>query len=321
MNVAVLHCSRCDTPLESGDLRCSICGLSSPHQDENAAKVAVKVLRCKGCGAAIAYDPEHQAPSCSFCGDVVEVESIKDPMEQTEGYLPFTLTPQQARGALQRWLGSLGWFRPSDLLSSSRLEQLKPLWWVGWVFDAESWVSWTADSNAGSGRSAWAPHSGQNEIFFDDILVSASRGLTDSEVNAITPGLNLNSAQTSPQGAADATMEQFDLQRSQARQQITAAIQNLAAQQVQDKHVPGSRFRNLKVSVVLRRLITKRLSFPAYVLAYRYKNQLYRVVICGQDGNRVVGSAPYSYAKVFMVVAIAAMALLVFLALLALAAG
>ncbi len=319
LNAEPLQCSRCQTPLEKGDLRCSICGQSAPHQESVNQKLVVQILRCTGCGAAVAYDPDHQAPYCSFCGSVVQVETIEDPIEQTEGFLPFTLTQQQAHVALKRWLGTLGWFRPSDLTTSARLEQLKPLWWVGWVFDAESLVSWAADSNAGSQRSAWAPHSGQTNIRFDDVLVSASRGLSTAEVTAITPGLNLSTVRGEPEGAENATLEQFDLQRSQARQQVIAALQNLAAQRMQQQQIPGNHFRNVKVSVVVRRLITRRLSYPAYVLAYRYKDDLFRVVICGQDGSRVIGSAPRSIAKILLVVAgVAAMMFFIALLLIAL---
>ena len=277
-------------------------------------KLTVQVLRCKGCGAATAYDVKHQAPSCTFCDSVVEVETLDDPLEQSEGYLPFTIGQDEARKAMRRWLSSLGWFRPSDLTTAARLEQLKPLWWVGWVFDAESLVSWAADSNHGSRRSAWAPHSGQVNMTFDDILVSASRGLSDAEASVIGPGCNLASIRAEPTGADAATIEQFDLQRSQARLQIIGAIQTLAAERVEQRHIPGSRFRKTHVSVVLRRLITRRISLPAWVLAYRYKGRLYRMVICGQNASFVTGSAPYSIAKILLVAALAIAALFVVVA-------
>lgn len=317
MQTETVNCDRCETPLEQEDLRCSICGHAAPLQSVQIDKVAIKVLRCQGCGAALAYDAKHQAPACAFCGDVVELETIEDPTEQTEGYLPFTLSAADARQALRRWLASLGWFRPSDLHTAAQLEQLKPLWWVAWVFDADSWVSWAADSNAGAQRSAWAPHAGQNRVVFDDILVSASRGLTDGEVTAITPGMDLKTARDEPEGAQNATIEQFDMRRSQARQQVNAAIQGLAMQRVEELHIPGSRFRNLKVSVVVRKLITRRLSFPAYVMAYRYHEKLYRVVICGQDGRLVIGKAPWSVAKIVLAVAAAVCLAILLLAIIA----
>lgn len=316
-------CSRCQSPLEAGDLRCAICGQPAPPQSKRrVTETEVQILRCAGCGAALAYDPRHQAPSCSFCGDVVRVESVADPMEQTEFYLPFTVSEDQARAALRTWLGNRGWFCPSDLASSARLTELKPLWWVAWTFDAEALVSWTVDSNAGAGRSTWAPHSGQNELHLDDILVSASRGLTEHEAGAISPGMNLATKAEHPAGAVDnATLEQFDVQRSQAREYLVGAIERIAMQEVQQRFAPGTKFRNVNVSLVLRRLITHRLSLPAYVLAYRYKQELYRVVICGQDASLVVGKAPKSLLKMIAVGLVVAVLAMLMLAVFASAGG
>lgn len=306
-------CSRCQTPLEAGDIRCSICGQAAPHDIEKISRTQVQVLRCTGCGAAIGYDPKRQAPSCSFCNSLVKIETIEDPMEQSSGYLPFTVTANEAHAALKSWLGSLGWFRPGDLESSATLQELRPLWWVAWVFDANSKISWAADSNADAGRSAWAPHSGQTEVNFQNILASASRGLSLEEVAEITGGMDLNSVQPEPRGADNATVERFDVQRSQARQQVGQALHNMAVRHVQEHSIPGTRFRNVNVSTVVESLVTRRLSLPAYVLAYRYKQELYRVVICGQNQNLIVGKAPYSILKITITVAaICAVVLLVF---------
>ena len=317
METAQLICSRCRTPLEQGDIRCSICGQTAPRPARARQKTEIKILRCTGCGAALAYDPERQAPSCSFCDSVVQLETIEDPMEQSSGYVPFTITPDQAHAALKSWLGSLGWFRPSDLGSSSTLQELRPLWWVAWVFDADSLISWAADSNAEARRSSWAPHSGQTHVNFRNILASASRGLSIAEVQAISHGLDLRTVQPDPEGADNGTLEQFDVQRSQARRQVVDALHQMAIQHVQQHNIPGNRFRNVKVSAVVQALVTRRLSLPAYVLAYRYKQQLYRVVICGQDQRLVIGSAPYSMAKILLTIAAGIACVLFFLAILA----
>lgn len=299
---ALTQCERCETPIEIGDLRCSICGYAVPSESAEQKHLEVEILRCTGCGAAVRYDIEHQAAACGFCESVLEVETLEDPMEQSEGFLPFTVDRDEARHALQHWLGTLGWFRPGDLKSEARLEQLKPIWWVGWVFDAEAMVSWTADSNAGAGRSAWAPHSGQVGMDFDSVLASASRGLNEREAMVAGTGCELQSVRSEPEGATMAIIEQFDVQRSQARAQIIRTIQATAANRVEKHHVPGTRFRNVSAAVLLRRLVTRRLSFPAWILAYRYKTRLYRVVICGQDGSHITGSAPYSVMKIALVV-------------------
>ncbi len=62
-------------------------------------------------------------------------------------------------------------------------------------------------------------------------------------------------------------------------------------------------------------MLTQRVAFPAYVLAYRHRRQLYRTVISGQDPHCVLGQAPRSYAKLVLVIfLVSALALLFFCA-------
>jgi hypothetical protein len=262
------------------------------------------VLRCGQCGAATRYDARSESLRCSFCSGELKPEELTDPVEQTEAYLPFTVDREGARVALKSWLGNLGFFRPSDLKSAARIEDLRPLWWAGWVFDAHARVSWTADSNAGAGRSDWAPHSGQTDMVFDDVLISASRGLNDKEAYTLSASYSLTTALPEIEAPADdATLEAFDVQRSQARARVTHGIRRAAAGRLQESHIPGSRFRNIHVRALLTGLDTRRMSFPAWVMAYRYEHKLFRVVISGQDAGVLMGKAPISWAKILGIVA------------------
>jgi hypothetical protein len=295
------HCSRCETPLAPEDIRCAVCALPVPIDLVQAPAAQAEILRCEECAAAVTYNVEARAPRCAFCGSVMHVETPADPIEEAEAYLPFTVSPAQARAALSKWLGTLGFFRPADLQSSAVIDKLEPLWWVGWVFDAKTLVSWTADSNAGARRSDWAPHAGQNPLTLRSILVPASRGLRAAECEALTSRFDLNSAQATPIGAADATIERFDVQRSAARVTIADAVQAAAAQHAEE-WIPGSRFRNVHTVALLRRLETQRLAFPTYVLAYRYGDKLYRALVHGQNRKCVVASAPYSVVKIALAI-------------------
>ena len=208
------------------------------------------------------------------------------------------LSQKDAESALGPWFGGLGFLRPSDLRSTARVEGLKPIWWVGWVFDADALVSWAADSDAGSRRSAWAPHAGQTQLSFDRILVSASRGLSDDETTALVPSYRLDQGSVDAGNHEGMLVEQFDVQRSEARGKILDAAAATAASRVQASEIPGNRFRNVHVELLLRGLKTRRCAFPAYVLAYRYRGNLFRAVVSGQDSSYVTGSAPYSFWKI-----------------------
>lgn len=314
------RCRRCQTVIEAGDLRCSVCALTVPEEPRGAAaKPAAKILRCRECSAAVSYTVEKQAPSCAFCGSVMEVEQPIDPVEQAEWILPFTVEYDAAKQALRRWLGSLGWFRPADLASGATVDTLHPLHWAAWIFDAEAQVSWAADSDAGSRRSRWAPHAGTTQFAWDNIVVSASRGLTPKETSRLARGFRLETARPMPKPAGDeaelggggaapggeapaSTVERFDLQRSAARRKILDAIEEHAAAQLQQRHIPGSRFRNVHTSVLLSRLVTKRMALPTWVLTYRYKGALYRALVHGQDATLAFGEAPLSWTKIALLV-------------------
>lgn len=244
----------------------------------------------------------------------MKIEEPSDPIEQADLFLPFHVSPDQAHGLLRGWLGSLGFFRPSDLASTSALESLKAIWWAGWIVDAEALVSFAADSNAGARRSAWAPHAGQTQLRFENLLVSASRGLSLSETARLTPHYNLATAAREPRGPSQGILiEQFEAQRSAARRTLIEAIQGTAAARLTQGHIPGSSFRHVHVAVVLHGFTTRRAALPSYILAYRYRDKVYRAIVHGQEGRCVFGEAPYSVVKIALVVAliIAGVALLI----------
>ena len=107
------------------------------------------------------------------------------------------------------------------------------------------------------------------------------------------------------------------MQRSAARKAIVEAIERTAAARVSAGHIPGSKFRKVKVAVLLRSLVTHRVALPAYVLAYHYRGKLFRAVVNGQDDRCAFGQAPLSWAKILLVVGLALAALAVVVLLLA----
>jgi hypothetical protein len=122
-----------------------------------------------------------------------------------------------------------------------------------------------------------------------------------SAVIALTPGFDRSTARDAPDGAPDAVVERFDVQRSSARATIAGAVTETARARAQTL-LPGSRVRNCHVAVVPHRLVSRRLGMPAYVLAYRYENKSYRAVVHGQDVRLVLGHAPLSIGKIVAVV-------------------
>ncbi len=316
-----MSCTRCESPLEEGDLRCSICALPVPVE-ATAREVIVRaqVLRCVECNAAVAFDAGVQAPLCGFCGAVMKVERPVDPVETAEVRIPFTVSREEAEASLRGWLGRRGWFAPKTLRDEAVIDSLKPLCWAGWIVSATAQVAWTADSDAGSQRSAWAPHAGQVALSFDSICVPASRGLDHGECAALTPFYDLRRAVAIDQaidGEVPAMIESFDAQRSAARAIVQRGIEAVARSKV-EPHIPGKRFRKVHVACLLERQTTKRVALPAWVLAYRYRGSPYRAIVHGQRPEVVFGSSPKDWKKILLLVggitlAVAAIAALILL--------
>lgn len=316
MNGPTLDCERCESAIAADDLRCPICNLTCPTpRDEDSTHTSVEILRCSGCGAAMTYEVSKLAAACAFCGSVLEVEHPADPLEEARLLLPFTVARDKAEASFREWLGSLGWFRPGDLRTGARLETIQALRWVGWVFDARATVSWAADTDLGARRADWAPHAGTAEFEYDDVIVPATRGLTHDEVARLVASYDLDSAVETASGVDPATIERFDVPRSTARTRLIEAVEKLARRRLAARHLPGSRFRNVRTATVLRALEARRFAFPAWVLAYRYKDRLYRTVLSGQDENCLRGEAPYSVGRIAAVIAAGMAAIVGFLAL------
>lgn len=314
MSAALRTCVRCESRLEHGDQRCPVCTHSAPAPPDRP-EASVEIQRCSGCGAAVTWDAAVGGVRCAFCGSATRLERRDDPPEQVELYLPFRVDAAQARGAFRSWLAGLSWFRPGSLRAESTVESLQPLLWVGWLCRGRAIVSWTADSDADARRARWAPHAGQSAEALDGLVVSGSRGLTPSETDALVRGYRLDTAGDRPEGAPPGTVvEQFDLPRSAARRHLLEVLDRVVRWRLERGAIPGSRFRNLHTALLLHGFVTRRLAFPCHVLAYRYRGRLHRVVVSGQDPERVLGSAPWSLPRILLALLAAALGLVLGLA-------
>jgi hypothetical protein len=304
-------CTRCATALEDGDLRCAICAFPAPAAVwVSGGTLHAQVLRCGECGAAVAFSPEAQAPRCGFCGEAMAIEQPVDPIETAQLRLPFAVDRAAAEAALRGWLARRGWFAPPALSSEAVLESLTPLSWAAWLVNAEARVTWTADSDAGALRSAWAPHAGEVSLGFHNIIVPASRGLREAECRLLIPYYELGRVvgvdRALAAGEVGSTIERFDAQRSAARRYVQDAIEATAKVRVEPQ-IPGRRYRNVHVACLLERQTTDRIVLPAWVLAYRYRGTPYRAIVHGQRAEVVFGKSPIDWTKVGKLVAIVAL--------------
>ena len=109
------------------------------------------------------------------------------------------------------------------------------------------------------------------------------------------------------------TVEQFTVHRKYARPLARQGIEHREQAACSEKYLPGSN-RNLKVNVRLDDLRSEPVLLPVWIMAYRYRDKLYRFLLNGQTGM-TTGEAPVSKLKVGVAIAIAILVLMVFVLL------
>jgi hypothetical protein len=149
-------------------------------------------------------------------------------------------------------------------------------------------------------------------------LVGASGALSARETAALAP---FDLGQGLPPEKVDldnAIYEQFGVERKLARPLAVQGIETLEARACQ-QYVPD-KARNVKVNVLVEGLTSQPVLLPAWIMAYRYRDHLFRFVANGQTG-KCTGTAPTSGRKIAAAVAIVVAVILLVLLLSALARG
>ena len=318
----IRKCAVCGGLIDEEDLFCANCGTEAPDMGEPRsalpAQTSTHNFTCDGCGASMSYDASAQTLRCPFCGS--ERLSKQDDIRSIapRRIIRFAIDHQRASSILRQWLGQ-GFWRPGDLASAAELTKVSAVYVPYWVFQARTHTHWTADSSdlpiGASGD--WRPVFGEHQGVYEGVLIGASGVLTPHETSELCP---FDLAAAEPASAVDTEnviVEQFRVQRKYARPQARNGLENLDYDACQ-RYVPA-RCRNLRVNVLLEGLSSEPVLLPVWMMAYRYRDQLFRFLVNGQTG-RATGQAPVSWRKILGAIAIVGLiGILLCLALLAFA--
>ncbi|MCA9214220.1 MAG: hypothetical protein KDB27_14210 [Planctomycetales bacterium] len=266
----------------------------------------------------MSYDATAKTLRCPYCGS--ERLEKKDDIRaiQAQRVIPFRFDQAAAQATLRQWLGR-GFWRPSDLASAATIANISGVYVPYWVFSADVHTYWTADSSVTppGARADWYPVTGENRSSYSGLLVGASSVLSPQETEAICP-FDLGAAvDASSVDLDNAIVEQFTVPRKYARPLARRGLEHSEERTCAERYLPRSH-RNLKANIRIEQLRSEPILFPVWVMAYRYRDDLYRILINGQTGT-ISGDAPFSKFKAFMVGSFVILAALVIVILFALA--
>jgi hypothetical protein len=313
-------CTVCESWIDEEDLFCANCGTEAPKTSSAALKAAdsstlvTDNFKCRGCGASMSYDASAQALRCPFCGSLDMAPQPDHKVLTPRRVVPFCLEREQAVSTMRDWLGR-GFWRPGGLAEQACIVKMTPVYVPYWVFQADTNTYWTADTNQTppAARGDWYPLSGEHKGSYAGLLIGASGALSPGETQAICP-FDFAPAVTPDQlDLKNAIVEEFSRPKKYARPLACEGLEDLETQHCTSEYVPGTA-RNVHVNVQITEMAGEPVLLPVWIMAYRFRDQLYRFLVNGQTG-RATGQAPLSWMKIITAIAIAILIILVFLLL------
>jgi len=271
---------------------------------------------------------------CPFCATHLENKpEAAEAMIAPESLLPFAVDSRKARNEFSVWIAGR-WFAPSELKKLADLGQLSGVYVPFWTYDSMTYTSYTgqrgddyqdvehytttdADGKTTTNtrsvtRTRWTWVSGEVQHFFDDVLICASKSLPQDLVVSLEPWDLPSLEGFKPEFLSGFRTERYAVGLEDgfkyAREVMDPYIRNLCCRDIGGDHQQLDKVRTKHMGVTFKHLL-----LPVWVASYRYRDQLFQILINARTGE-VVGHRPYSFAKIVsLVIIIAVFALLLFL--------
>jgi len=289
----------------------------------------ISITQCPSCGAQFSFKEHEHAGSCPYCGTPVVAGTAHARFIHPRSLLPFLITQKQAIEVYDKWIGSR-WFAPSSLKShSKRDEKLTGIYLPYWTYDSQTYNPYrgqrgtiyydrqvyTAYVNGRAvqrvrtvARIRWKPVSGQVNLYFDDVLIGATKTLPRTIINHLKPWDLENLVPYSEEYISGFRSELYQITVDQGFLQAENIMEQRIHQAIR-RDIGGDRQRISTVNTRHENTTFKHLLLPVWSAAFKYRGKTYRYVINGRNG-KIQGERPYSFVKIaFAVIAIIACAI------------
>ena len=292
--------------------------------DSHLRPLTVQALEvsCEGCGSRIAFEPPEVAGTCPFCGAAIVAQpKAADPMIAPDGLLPAKVAKNNAQTQVREWLETR-WFAPNALKRMARQEAISGVYLPFWDYAADTrsqyrgergdhyWDTEVYTDTDDQGRpvqrtrqvqrTRWSQASGEVSRRFDNVLVVATRSISERRLDALEPWDLESLCAYEP-----AYLSGFKAQRYQvelpagfdhAKGVMQATIEQDAA-----RDIGGDEQRISSVDTQYFDIRFRHLLLPVWISAYRFNETVYRFLVNARTGE-VRGERPYSWIKITLLV-------------------
>lgn len=283
----------------------------------DSQQVQISLLKCTGCGAESSVPEKSTALKCPFCGTPsVLKDKIERQLIRPKYILPFAINKQKALKALKDWIASL-WFAPSALKQLARMEDLNGVYIPYWTYDAMTTTDYVGqrglyyyenETYTVNGKTEtrrvqkirWYPAAGTVRFRFDDVLVAASTSLPTKYARALEPWDLPQLKGFQEEYLSGFQSESYQIDLPHGFEEAKVVMKNQIEIFVR-RDIGGDAQRILSMNTQYSELTYKHLLLPVWISAFRFRHQLFRVLVNARTGE-VQGERPWSMMKLFCAV-------------------
>lgn len=267
-------------------------------------------VRCSSCGADVVFQGTLTSTQCPYCASPLQRDKIHDAPTRVpvDGVLPFQIPEPDAAARLRAWVKSL-WWAPNDFKKQGASGKFNGVYLPYYTFDSLTYTKYTGQRGdhyyvtVGEGkdqrqerRTSWTFCSGEFQRFFDDVLIIATKVQNKGLMEQLEPWPLNRCIPFTQQVLAGMFARTYDVSLddgfSDARHKIDTALTADVRQRIGGDEQSISSQRTTYNAVTFKHLL-----LPVWLMAYRYKDKPYRVVINAVTGE-VQGERPYSLVKI-----------------------
>lgn len=311
------------------DLKCEHCGYVEVVEEVSAVgrdqvldfSLAVKQghrwaeaqrrYTCGQCQATSLLAVGQTSAACPFCGTAALVAAPEErDLLPLQGLIPMGFEAEVAEKNFRTWLGR-GFFDPDDLKQLVTRAGLHPAYVPFWTFSATLTAHWRGQVAEGSGKyRRWVWRTGERTFFYTDLLIPGLKALPDKLIQQLQDYDLAHLIVYKPEYLAQWPAALYDLALADASLVARERMIRDAKKQLETKTVANKQVLDLTVNTSdFTGQAYKLVLLPMWIGAYRYRDQIYRVLINGQTG-RVAGDKPRDSLKLALVVIMGLLALI-----------
>lgn len=293
------------------------------------------VLRCGECGASIVVGA-YRTAVCPYCASPSVVERPAAPdLPNPVFTLPFTVTKQRATAEVGRWQRKMRIFQRS--FGKATIDEIKGVYLPAYLYSAvvesryqarigENYTETETYTTTVNGktvtrtrtvtRTEWRELAGEHAAYATDLVVTASRGLPNAELEHIEPFDLRALRRYDPALVSGWLVEEPSLRVDECTQLARVEAQRQEGERL-SAFMPGDKFDDLHFSMTVRDESIDPILVPVWVLAVRPdpEQPAVRVLANGQTAE-VWGPEKVSVLKIILFI----LAIVAFIAVVALIA-